>query len=274
MLVLVTLAGRDRLLRLDDITPPHDGSGFADGPMPDACVQGVHGCSPTSFAAGVVYQYSAAGLGGLALSPALVGEYVLVNANVESSSTFGTGTALQPTSIPGTWQRIALSPDAHELYLGAVTGMSSAIWNGTAWSGLTPVADFPSDGALSTPSTSCGELRMMVKRNNVFEEWARVGGVWQPSGVPPLAEPELTGAAEQISDPSLSGDGLVLVFAVAGTTPTAGVWATTRRSLGDSFITPAVQILSFNPTVTPFLSEDCHDLYLEGGTTDLYQWHH
>jgi hypothetical protein len=272
MLVLVVIAGCDNLLRLDDIKPPRDGSGSdGDGAMVDASCQVVH-CAPTSFAGGMESQFSSSGLGGLALSPGIAGEYVLVNQKVDYAPTFGN--ALQPTTVSGVWARIALSPDGHELYLGGLTGMYIATWGGTAWGQPLGVADFPSDGALATPAQTCGELRMMVTRNGAFEEWTRVGGAWQSSRQTPLSGAALTGTAMPISHPSLSNDGLVLVFAAAGTTLTAGVWAASRNSIGEAFQTPAVQILSFTTVVTPFLSEDCHDLYYEGGSAALYHWSH
>jgi len=270
MLVLVVIAGCDNLLRLDDIKVLRDGAG-SDGAMVDASCQVAPGCSPTPFAGGNESSYPSSGLGGLALSPGVTGEYVLVNQKVDYASTFGG--LVQSTSVSGVWSRIALSPDGHELYLGGATGMYLALWNGTAWEPPMLVSDFPSDGALATPGSYCGELRMMVTRNGTFEEWTRVGDTWQSSRMPALTGTALTGAAAQISDPSLSSDGLVLVFAVA-TTVGAGVYATTRTSVADSFKTPAVQMLSFTMVVTPFLSEDCHDLYFEGGTSGLYDWHH
>jgi hypothetical protein len=272
MLALVMIAGCDNLLRLDDIKPPRDGAGSdSDAPV-DAFCQATHGCSPSSFAGAAQMNYTLSGLGGLALSPSITGEYVLANQNVYQASTFGS--APQPTTVTGVWARIALSPDGNQLYLGGLTGMYLAGWGGTDWGPPLGVTDFPSDGALSTPAQTCGELRMMVERSGAFEEWTRVGGAWLPLGGSPLTATALTGAAMPISDPSLSSDGLVLVFAVAGTTLSSGIYATTRSSVTDAFKTPAAQILSFMMVVTPFLSEDCHDLYFENGSTALYHWHH
>jgi len=274
MLVLVAMAGCDALLRLDDIKPPRDDGGSdSDVPPNDACMQPVH-CKPTTFAGGIETQYTTNGLGGLALSPGVTGEYVLENQKVYQAPMFGN--SLQATMVSGVWARIALSPDGNELYLGGTTGMYVALWNGTAWEPPVLVPDFPSDGALATPGSSCGELRMMVKRSGAFEEWTRIAGAWQPTRLPLLTQSELTAGAFGVNDPSLSSDGLVLVFAATagGTSLGSGVYATTRQSIGDSFTTPAVQILSFTTVVTPFLSEDCLDLYFEAGQTDLYHWTH
>jgi hypothetical protein len=178
------------------------------------------------------------------------------------------GTTIGP-SVAGTgWSHPALSADGSTLYLtGPVTGMGAIYASGTGNLGVSwstplqigaPTGAYP--GAPSSPHSTSTEHMVVQTSSGDFEEWELSNDTW--ASVATYGQDTLAaGSGTGISYPSLSSDGLVLVFEITE----SGVWALLRPDLGTGFTDPSVsrvQLVSTpEPLASPYLTPDCTTVY-------------
>lgn len=282
----VAAAGCDALFSIPAIGPDAHLDGALDGASFDAIDAPPH-CAPASFESITGTQFTNFQADEIAF-PADVSFAIVVHGGFVSYLPAVTTTASpMPTGISGgTWHFPALTPDGSELFLsesGPVLVVSTN--NGMGWGppapvgGAIPASVFPGAPA----SVGVNDLRMVVGASSprLFAEYERRSGNWLAFGSTVTAQ-TLTGMTGMIEHPSLSPDGLVLVFVLYGTTTNDGVWYIQRASLADPF--DALTAVRYgrlkSPAVlsrfaTPYLTEDCHDLYaVDVSSASLFHYHH
>ena len=173
--------------------------------------------------------------------------------------------AFAATSSVG-WDHPALRPDGNELFARETN--TSTIWSsvrmGATWAApVQAIGPWFSDSLASTPAAvgAAGDLRMMIWDDVQMQEYTRTGGTWTAVGSAMMAN-TLTGQNANLAAPSLSPDGLSLVFIANPGGPNETVWYTYRADVSSAFAMPATAIHGPTVTYAPYLTADCADLYL------------
>lgn len=267
----VALAACDNLLGLDSVAP-------ADGRRDSRMLDGADATRDSDAGDSA----SACPLAGLASTPSMTfptidnpteiaispgvtfvmqgdGSEIYRRASITGGTTIG-------PSVAGTgWSHPALSADGSTLYLtGPVTGMGAIYASGTgnlgvSWS--TPMQiGVPTGTYPGAPSATSTERMVVQTSSGDFQEWEFSNNTW--ASVATYGQDTLAaGSGTAISYPSLSSDGLVLVFEITE----SGVWALLRPNLSTGFTDPSVsrvQLVSTpEPLASPYLTPDCTTVY-------------
>ncbi len=104
---------------------------------------------------------------------------------------------------------------------------------------------------------------MMIWDDVQMTEHARTGGMWTAVGTS-MSSTQLIGQSANIASPSLTPDGLSLVFIAGPSGPTQDyVWYAHRSDINSSFTLPATSIHGPAQLLyAPYLTGDCVNLYL------------
>ena len=259
VVVVLALAGCDRLFGLEPIVAAVDASAASAQP----CMPSIDTSSPYTYQ--FTYLWFALsddatfgiGIDGInrylhRQSLVMSGSFVLFNAPVQGA-------------FP------ALTRDGNELFFQEPGGaVVESTYDGAMWALPTPVAGIEPLAAPGSPAygESAGDLVMVVgETTNTFREYARTNGTWAPTAFAPYTLSDLTdtASASQFGGPSLTADGLVLVFSITTGTD-AGIYYVARPSLRvpfDARTGPHSRLLAPPPGsryFSPQLSASCTQL--------------
>jgi hypothetical protein len=174
------------------------------------------------------------------------------------------------TSIPGTtWAYPGMTPDGLTLFLANTT--DSAVYESTRtstssdWSLPTLHTDIATTarpgGLAALPG---GQLRMVVNEGPAYREYARSDGTWSMAPATSSLGEVTTLTSGTLGNPSLTSDGLILVFTVTGSSAD-GVYfvkrpdtaLATKFSLTTATAWGPLTMISATKLATPYLANDC-----------------
>jgi len=174
------------------------------------------------------------------------------------------------STIPGTtWAYPGVTPDGLTLYLANTT--DTAVYESTRsstssdWSPPTMRTDIATTarpgGLASLPG---GELRMVVNEGPAYREYAKSDTTWTKAQQTSSFAELTTLTSGTLGNPSLTSDGLILVFTVTGSS-SDGVYfvkrpdtaLATKFSLATATAWGQLTKISATTLATPYLANDC-----------------